>query len=65
MAKRAVHGESCMVCNAGVCKLCATIALLLGIIFLLQDLGKWDFWGINWWTVAFLLVGLFGIFGKK
>jgi hypothetical protein len=34
------------------------LLLLFGIIFLLKDLMVWDFWGINWWTVLMLLVGL-------
>ena len=31
---------------------------VLGILFLLQDLGKWDFWSISWYTALFLLVGI-------
>ncbi len=43
-------------CNK--CKsLCGLIILVLGIIFLLGDLGIWSFWGINWWTAVFLVVG--------
>jgi uncharacterized membrane protein len=30
---------------------------VLGIVFLLVDLGVVTFWSIQWWTVAFLLVG--------
>ncbi len=44
-----------------LCKKCATLsgglAILLGIAFLLADLGLWTFWNINWWTGAFLLLG--------
>lgn len=36
-------------CGAGI--------LVLGILLLLKDLGVWGFWGINPWTLAFLLVG--------
>ena len=32
--------------------------LVLGVLFLLQDLGKWDFWGLSWYTALFLLVGI-------
>ena len=40
----------------------AGIALLvLGIIFLLVDLGKWDFWGIQWWTALIIFAGLMKI----
>ena len=33
------------------------VLLLLGILFLLRDLNVWDFLGISWWTVAFLVAG--------
>ncbi len=38
--------------------LCGFLMLVFGAIFLLKDLGQWDFWGINWWTVLFLLWGI-------
>ncbi|HSU72643.1 MAG TPA: hypothetical protein VLJ21_02240 [Candidatus Binatia bacterium] len=34
---------------------------MLGIIFLLKDLGTWGFWGINWWTALLIWCG-FGTF---
>ncbi|MFH1455864.1 MAG: hypothetical protein ABIF40_02855 [archaeon] len=34
------------------------LILALGVLFLLVDLGIWTFWGINWWTAIFLLMGL-------
>ena len=34
------------------------VVFVLGLVFLLVDLGVWTFWGIQWWTVAFLLVGV-------
>ena len=37
----------------------AVIFLLLGLAFLFVDLGKWDFWGISWYTALFLVVGFF------
>ena len=40
---------------------CGWLFLIFGVIFLLQDLGVWMFWGIRWWTVLFLLVGVGGI----
>jgi len=58
----------CAICDAGICKGCSLVALIVGVLFLLQDLGIWDFWGINWWTVGFLLVGagfLLGLVKKK
>lgn len=44
------------------CKNCTKkggmLFLLFGIIFLLKDFGVWGFWGINWWTVLFILWGV-------
>lgn len=56
-------GEACAVCGTGVCKGCSLIALVAGILFLLQDLRIWNFWGISWYTIAFLLVGSCFILG--
>jgi len=56
MAKKKT--ETCMVCDHGICKGSALIALVAGVLFLLQDLAIWNFWGINWYTVAFLMIGL-------
>ena len=45
-----------------VCKKCMMIGgatfLVLGLAFLLKDLGKWDFWGISWYTALFIVVGI-------
>jgi len=38
--------------------MCGFLMLLFGVLFLLQDLSIWNFWNINWWTVAFLLMGM-------
>ena len=32
--------------------------LVLGVLFLLQDLNIWDFWGINWYTALFAVAGM-------
>jgi hypothetical protein len=40
------------------------LLLLVGILFLLKDRGVWFFFGLNWWTVLFLLAGLASI-GKS
>ena len=44
------------------CKKCTLVGgllmLLAGVLFLLKDLNVWDFWGLNWWTVVFVLWGL-------
>lgn len=37
--------------------MCGGLTLVTGALFLLADLGMWD-WGISWWTAAFLLIGL-------
>lgn len=34
------------------------LIFILGIIFLLKDLGVWNFWGISVGTVAFIIVGI-------
>ncbi|MBI1970332.1 hypothetical protein HYS47_01150 [Candidatus Woesearchaeota archaeon] len=39
----------------------AVLLLLLGVLFLLVDLGTWTFWNVQWWTAAFLLFGLTGL----
>ncbi len=49
---------ACPVCDTGVCKGFALVALIIGVLFLLQDLGIWAFWNISWYTVGFILVGL-------
>ncbi|MEK6932246.1 MAG: hypothetical protein AABW56_00430 [Nanoarchaeota archaeon] len=34
------------------------VLLIVGILFLLRDFGAWNFWNIQWYSVAFVLVGL-------
>lgn len=34
------------------------LLLVFGVLFVLQDLGVWSFWGLNWYSVAFLVGGL-------
>jgi len=53
-ALKEVNYMGCVKC----CKVGGTLFLAAGLLFLLQDLNVWTFWGLNWWTVAFLLVGL-------
>jgi len=59
MAK--VEAAACPICNANICKLCAGVAVIAGVLFLLQDLAIWDFWGLSWYTVGFLILGLLGM----
>jgi len=34
------------------------LILVVGVLFLLRDLGIWNFWDVQWWTALFLLFGL-------
>ena len=51
-----------------LCEKCISITgvvlLIVGILFLLKDVGLWNFWNLNWWTVGFLLLGI-GYLGTK
>ena len=38
----------------------AWITLIAGVLYLLADLGVFN-WGISWWTAAFVLLGLWGV----
>ncbi|MBU0615029.1 MAG: hypothetical protein KJ601_02965 [Nanoarchaeota archaeon] len=42
-------------------RLMGLLLLVLGVLFLLQDLKIWAFWGISWSTAIILLVGLAAI----
>ena len=45
--------------GCGKCRgICAVSLLAAGVLFLLVDLGYWDFWNIQWWTVMFILAGV-------
>ena len=46
-----MYCKKCMV-------VCGAIFLVLGVLFLLRDLGKWDFWNIQWWTALFIAMGV-------
>jgi hypothetical protein len=41
-------------------KMGGLLFLILGILFLLQDLAIWDFWNISWYTALFLLAAVMG-----
>lgn len=47
-------------CNNCV-KWCGISALVLGILFLLVDLGVWTFYNIQWWTAVLVVFGVGGI----
>lgn len=46
-------------------KMTGIVLVLLGLGFLASDLGYWTFWGLNWWTAAFLLLGLNKVMATK
>ncbi|MFH1506179.1 MAG: DUF5668 domain-containing protein [archaeon] len=41
------------------------IVLIIGILFLMQDMGTWNFWGLNWWTIVFIICGISMFFKMK
>ncbi|MBD3354687.1 hypothetical protein GF361_01730 [Candidatus Woesearchaeota archaeon] len=47
------------------CKGLAWIALIVGVLYLLQDLAVISFWNISWYTVGFILAGLYFIMNPK
>ena len=47
----------CKMCDKCM-KMSAIILLVLGIVFILQDTGVWDFWNLSWYTVVFLFAGI-------
>ena len=49
----------CAKCTRGF----AWVLLVLGVAFLGVDFRWWTFWGLNWWTVVFL-VWAFAHFGR-
>ena len=71
MAKRAKRAKKAPanVCDphAGCCcpKGFGIVMLLIGILFLFQDQGWWNFWNFSWYTVVFLLIGLKMLFLMK
>ena len=46
-----------MMCNkcSGIT---GTIVLIVGILFLLRDFNVWGFWGVSWWSAAFVIFGI-------
>lgn len=39
-------------------KITAVLFLVIGILYLGQDLSWWTFWTLNWYTTLFLLIGI-------
>lgn len=50
--------KKCQVC-------CGVIFLVLGLLFLLRDLGMWHFWNVQWWTALFLVLGVASLCKSK
>jgi len=40
------------------CKISGILILVAGVLFLLQDRAIWDFWGLSWYTVLFIIIGV-------
>ena len=49
-------GSTCMCCGAS--RGTGWLILIVGILFLLHDLGGVRWWTVNWLTILFLLSGL-------
>ncbi|MBI4139491.1 hypothetical protein HY483_00855 [Candidatus Woesearchaeota archaeon] len=32
--------------------------LIAGLLFLSRDLGLWDFWNVQWWSLLLILAGV-------
>ena len=45
-------------CCSKCSKMIGALFALVGVGFLLADLGVWRFWGLQWYTPVFLLGGL-------
>ena len=50
-------------CSCSHHKTFGWVILIIGVLYLLNDLGWWNVWVVNWWTAVFVLVGL-GMFCK-
>lgn len=50
-----------MHCCKKCSKICAVLFLVLGLLFLARDLQLWTFFGLQWWTALFLLMGFVGL----
>ena len=54
-------GVYSMMC--GKCFKCGGLLfLIVGILLLLQNLNVWNFWGIQWYSAFFIIIGLGSLF---
>jgi hypothetical protein len=52
--------HACAKCS----KMCGWLFLIIGILYLLSDLGAISWWNFSWYTAVFVLMGL-GWIGKS
>ncbi len=41
------------------------LLLVLGLLMLLQNIGTWDFWGIQWYTGVLIIFGFGSVMMTK
>ena len=61
MIIKTTHGGEIMTkesCCKAMPKNWAIITLIIGILYLGQEIGWWTFWTFSWWTVVFLMLGV-------
>ncbi|MFH1592702.1 MAG: hypothetical protein ABIB47_05035 [Candidatus Woesearchaeota archaeon] len=55
-------GTVCRVCGFNPCcchsKGLGWILLILGVLYLIRDLGGFAWWTVQWWTILFILFGI-------
>ena len=51
----------CVPCCCGNSKSIGWIFLVLGVLYLLTDLGWMQWWTVSWWTILFLIAGFWYI----
>ncbi len=58
MAKKMEMPMGMHMMHGKCCQWFGWLILLIGVWFLLTDLGILHDWNVNWWTVVFLLMGI-------
>ena len=59
------RGDLRMCCFNKCIKICGITFLVLGVLYLGQDLAWWSFWTLNWFTSLFLVIGIGGLASSK
>ena len=57
-AKRDTGMMGSKMCGCSHHKTFGWVILIVGILFLFENFGWWTFWGVQWWSVLFILIGL-------